>query len=77
LTNFKSNVHELRRCENLVNSEQLGLEANNLKGVIKNEKPTDYLAHKTYVKPIDLKTMTKFRKSLSITAKPKWDDWFS
>lgn len=77
LTNFKSNVHELRRCENLLNSEQLGLEANNLKGVIKNDKPTDYLAHKTYVKPIDLKTMTKFRKSLSKTAKPKWEDWFN
>jgi len=76
LSNFRSNIQELRRCENLLNSEQLGLEANNLKYVIKNDKPTEYLADKAYVKPIDLKTMTKFRKSLSKSVKPKWEDWF-
>lgn len=76
LSNFYSNVQELRRCENMLNSEQLGLEANNLKYVIKNDKPTRYLANKAYVKPIDLKTITKFRKSLSTPAKPNWKDWF-
>jgi len=76
LSNFYTNVQELRRCENMLNSEQLGLEANNLKYVIKNDKPTKYLADKTYVKPIDLKTITKFRKSLSTPTKPNWEDWF-
>jgi len=76
LNNFYSDVHELRRCENVLNSEQLGLEANNLKFVIKNDKPTEYLADKTYVKPIDLKKMTKFRKSLSKPKFTKFEDWF-
>ncbi|MCJ7430141.1 hypothetical protein MUO83_02845 [Candidatus Bathyarchaeota archaeon] len=75
LSNFYTNVQELRRCENMLNSEQLGLEANNLKYVIKNDKPTEYLADKTYVKPIDLKTITRFRKSLSTSAKPNWENW--
>jgi hypothetical protein len=75
LSNFYTNVQELRRCENMLNSEQLGLEANNLRHVIKNDKPTKYLADKKYVKPIDLKTITKFRKSLSTSARPILKDW--
>jgi len=76
LNNFRTNVQELRRCENVLNSEQLGLEANNLKGVIKNEKPTKYLADRKYVKAIDLKIITKFRDSLSAPTKPNWEKWF-
>jgi hypothetical protein len=76
LSNFYTNVQELRRCENVLNSEQLGLEANNLKYVIKNDKPTKYLADKTYLKPIDLKTITKFRKSLFTPPKSSFEDWF-
>jgi hypothetical protein len=76
LNNFRTDVQELRRCENVLNSEQLGLEATNLKGVIKNERPTKYLASKEYVKAIDLKTITKFRNALSGSTKPNWDEWF-
>jgi len=62
---FSSNVSELRRCENLFNSEQLGLEAYNLKHVIKNDRPVDYLSRKTYVKKQYIKMMKNFKNAIA------------
>lgn len=55
---------ELRRCEGLFNTEQLGMEAFRLRQVIKHDKPIDYLASKQYVKKEDIKTMRNFKENV-------------
>jgi len=70
---FLTNIQELRRCENLLNIEQLGLEAFRLRQIIKSERPVNYLSDKTYVKPTDIKAMKKFKDSISGT---RIDEYF-
>jgi hypothetical protein len=57
-------VTELRRCEGLVNTEQLGMEAFRLRQIIKNDKPMDYLSEKPYVRKETIKTMKNFKNSV-------------
>ncbi|MBZ5529700.1 MAG: hypothetical protein LAN71_17610 [Acidobacteriia bacterium] len=56
---------ELRRCEGLFNTEQLGMEAYRLRQIIKNDKPIEYISKKTYVKKETIKTMNNFKNSIS------------
>jgi hypothetical protein len=74
---FSLNVSELRRCENVFNSEQLGLEALRLRRIIKSDKPTDYLLSKTYVKEKYIKTMKSFKKAItSESSRDSLEHWF-
>jgi hypothetical protein len=62
---LKLSTTELRRCESLFNTEQLGMEAYRLRQIIKNDKPIEYLSKKTYVKKEIIKTMKNFKNSIS------------
>jgi hypothetical protein len=52
---------KLRRCEALVNNEQLAREALNLRGVIKNMNLAEYLSGKNYVEKSHIKKIKKFK----------------
>jgi hypothetical protein len=64
---LKMSITELRRCEGLFNTEQLGMEAFRLRQIIKNDKPMEYLSKKTYVKEETIKTMKNFKDSVLST----------
>jgi hypothetical protein len=61
---LKMSITELRRCEGLFNTEQLGMEAYRLRQIIKNDKPIDYLSNKTFVKRETIKTIKNFKNSV-------------
>jgi hypothetical protein len=63
-----SSKSSLRRCEALINNEQLGREALNLQGVIKHERLSDYLSEKTYVKKPYIKTIKEYRNNVVQTS---------
>ncbi|MGD6853135.1 MAG: hypothetical protein ACQCN6_13835 [Candidatus Bathyarchaeia archaeon] len=56
---------EIRRCEALFNTEQLGMEAFRLRQIIKDDVPIDYLSHKAHVRKEDIKTMRNFKAKVS------------
>ncbi len=56
---------EIRRCEALFNTEQLGMEAFRLRQIIKDERPIDYLLSKSHVRKEDIKTMKNFKAKVS------------
>lgn len=51
--------------QRLFNTEQLGLEAVTLRGIIKEEEPTKYLSSKKYVEKEDFKKIIKMKEDVS------------
>ena len=45
--------------------EQIGLETVRLRDIITNQKPKEYLSHKTQVKSEDFKKIMKMKKEVS------------
>ena len=54
----------IRHCEKVFNMEQLGKEALNLQGVIKNDAPIKYLTPKAHLDRKDIKLMKEFNESI-------------
>jgi hypothetical protein len=61
---LRLSITELRRCEGLFNTEQLGMEAYRLRQIIRNDKPIEYLSKKAYVKEEDIKAIKNFKNNV-------------
>jgi len=58
-------LDKIKRYENLINMEQIGLETQNIQVVIRDEPALEYLQRKNHVEQSDVLRMTKFKDQVN------------